>query len=367
MRTSGLPVTAVGRDLDIAAVYQGATAPARLPGPDEPEDEARSTFRALLTERAVVRPSRESRLRLYGEVAEAMVDDLLALARSWRPDLVVYDPLTHAGPLVATLLGVPAVRSLFGPDVTYFLNGATEAPGWLALLDRFGVSDVDLLGAASVDPCPPSLQYPATVAPTRRIHTRYIPYNGIAEVPALPTPDPGRTRICLTWGTSVARLLGDHAFLPGEVLDGAAKLAQERDADLVLAITANQRHLLPDLPPHVHLHENVPLHALLPTCHALIHQGGAGTLLTGLLNGLPQIILTQLVDQTANAIQLVHTGAGLNLPATNLTATDLLTAGHDLLDNPTYRQAAQHLQHEITTQPTPNHIIDTLQELAGVA
>ena len=291
-----------------------------------------------------------------------MVDDLLALARSWRPDLVVYDPLTHAGPLVAKLLGVPAVRSLFGPDVTYFINGAGEALGLGPLLQRFGLDHLDLLGAASVDPCPPSLQYPATVAPTRRIHTRYIPYNGIAEVPAhLPSND--RTRICLTWGTSVARLLGDHAFLPGEVVLGAAKLAQERDADLVLAITANQRHLLPDLPPHVKVHENVPLHALLPTCHALIHQGGAGTLLTGLLNGLPQIILTQLVDQTANAIQLVHTGAGLNLPATNLTATDLLTAGHDLLDNPTYRQAAQHLQHEITTQPTPTHIIDTLREL----
>jgi UDP:flavonoid glycosyltransferase YjiC (YdhE family) len=225
---------------------------------------------------------------------------------------------------------------------------------------------VDLLGTASIDPCPPSLQYPATVAPTRRIHTRYIPYNGIAEVPAtLPHTDTDRTRICLTWGTSVARLLGDHAFLPGQLLLAASKLAEEHNADLILAITKNQTHLLPDLPPHVHLHENIPLHALLPTCHAVIHQGGAGTLLTSLLNGLPQIILTQLVDQTANAIQLAATGAAINLSATTLTTTELLDAGHELLDNPTYQQAAQTLQHEITAQPTPTQIVPVLEGLAA--
>jgi hypothetical protein len=232
MRASGLPVTAVGRDVDIAAVYEGATSPTRLLAADEPEDEARSQFRMLLANRSVVRPARASRHRLYGEVAAAMVDDLLALARSWRPDLIVYDPLTHAGPLVAALIGVPAVRCLFGPDVTYFINGAGEALGLGPLLDRFGLTHLDLLGAASVDPCPPSLQYPAAVAPTNRIHTRYIPYNGIAEVPATLSPiNTGRTRICLTWGTSVARLLGDHAFLPGELL-----LAQGLEARLQVVL-----------------------------------------------------------------------------------------------------------------------------------
>ncbi|MET9068873.1 hypothetical protein [Streptosporangium sandarakinum] len=40
-------------------------------------------------------------------------------ARHWRPDLVVFEPTSYAGPLVAALLGVPAVRHIHGVDMTY--------------------------------------------------------------------------------------------------------------------------------------------------------------------------------------------------------------------------------------------------------
>ena len=146
-------------------------------------------FGTLWAQRAL---ARGSRLSVYGGVAEAMVDDLLAFARSWRPDLVVYDALTHAGPLVAKLIGVPAVRSLFGPDVTYFVRASGEA-GLAGLLDRFGLDDLDLVGVASIDQCPPSLQVSDAVAPTRRIRTSYVPYNGLGEVPFwLPSSRTGR-------------------------------------------------------------------------------------------------------------------------------------------------------------------------------
>ena len=198
----------------------------------EQEVRAQSVFRTIRAEREA---ARESNMSLYGEVAAAMVDDLLELARSWRPDLVVYDPLTYAGPVVAKLLDVPAVRSLFGPDVTYFTN-AGEVLGLGRMLDRFGIDSLDLLGAATVDPCPPSLQFPDELVPTRRLRTRYIPYNGISEVPPRLPGRGDRPRVCLTWGTSMVRMLGEQAFLPHDLLFGAAKAVEERDADLVLAI-----------------------------------------------------------------------------------------------------------------------------------
>jgi hypothetical protein len=401
MQASGLPCTPVGPDFDIVGVFrrEREQAASGAPPGDSPsaagrhrpnadgicddmlgeldgavrrhtpttvrllDDEARSMFRTLWAERAM---ARSSRLAVYGGVAEAMVDDLLALARSWQPDLIVYDALSFAGPLVARLVGVPALRNLFGPDVTYFVRAAADA-GLAPLLDRFGLDDVDLKGVASLDPCPASLQLPDATVPTRRIRTRYVPYSGLAEVPAwllAPPVGPRRERICLTWGTSTDRLHGEQAFLPGDVLQGCAKLAAERDAELVLAITTSQRRLIPDPPPNVRIVESVPLDALLPTCDAVIHQGGAGTMLTALRHGLPQLVLPQLVDQAANACRLVATGAGRTRCALDLAASDLIAAGHDLLDNSAYRTAARDVHREMLDLPTP---ADVVAELAALA
>lgn len=49
--------------------------------------------------------------------APAMVDDLVRHARWWRPDLVVWDPLTFAGPIAARACGAAHVRLLFGLDL----------------------------------------------------------------------------------------------------------------------------------------------------------------------------------------------------------------------------------------------------------
>src|SRR4029450_13749712 len=104
------------------------------------DDEARSMFRTLWAERAM---ARSSRLAVYGGGAEAMVHQLLALARSWQPDLIVYDALSFAGPLVARLVGVPALRNLFGPDVTYFVRADADA-GLTPLLDRVRLDELAL-------------------------------------------------------------------------------------------------------------------------------------------------------------------------------------------------------------------------------
>jgi UDP:flavonoid glycosyltransferase YjiC (YdhE family) len=171
-------------------------------------------------------------------------------------------------------------------------------------------------------------------------------------------------RICLTWGTSTDRLLGRSGFVPDEVLSGCVKLADERGAELVVAITAGQRHLLPAaLPANVHVVQSVPLDVLLPTCQALVHQGGPGNMLTALRHGLPQVTVTHLVDQTANATQLNAAGAGLTMPAAEVSAAALLAAGHDLLDDPAYRLAACRLQREILDQPTPAEVVADLTAL----
>ena len=87
-------------------------------------------------------------------------------------------------------------------------------------------------------------------------------------------------------------------------------------------------------------------------------------MLTGLRHGLPQLILTHLFDEAANAYQLTTTGAAHTHPATTTNPTDLITSGHQLLDNPTHHHAAKHLQHQINHQPTPADLVSTLTAIA---
>jgi UDP:flavonoid glycosyltransferase YjiC (YdhE family) len=382
MRASGLPHTAVGDDYDVTAEPESTVAErprrSRPPAGDVAggllgdlagarlahgtataagiEAEARAMFAAIWAARSA---NRRSGLAVYGPVAAAMVDGLLAQARAWRPDLIVYDPLTHAGPVVARLLGIPAVRHLFGPDITSYLTARGEA-GLGPLLDRLGLDDVDLVGTATVDACPPGL---AIEAADRRLPMRYVPYNGPSVVPPWLLDEPDRPRVCLTWGTSTDRLAGRRAFLPDEVVLATTKLADERDAELVLAITPRQRDLVPDLPAGVRVVEGVPLDALLPTCRAIIHQGGAGTMLTAVRHGVPQIIVAQLVDQAANACRVVATGAGRTRAAADLTAAGLLGLGHELLDLPGYAAATRALRRRMLDQPAPADLVPDLEAL----
>src|SRR3974390_989709 len=54
--------------------------------------------------------------RAFAEIgAPDMVDDLIAIGRELGPDLVLYETFALAAPLVAAVLGVPAVHQLITP------------------------------------------------------------------------------------------------------------------------------------------------------------------------------------------------------------------------------------------------------------
>jgi UDP:flavonoid glycosyltransferase YjiC (YdhE family) len=281
-----------------------------------------------------------------------MVDDLIAFGEEWRPDLVVFDPLTYAGPLVARHLRVPAVRNLFGPDIALDLEYEALAP----LLSRCGAPDLKLSGALTLDPCPPTLQIPSPVA---RQVMQYVPYSGLSEVPAWTLEPPARRRICLTWGTSTTRLDARYTSRLPDVLKGLSEL----DAEIVLAVTSTDHEMLGEVPSSVRVATGVPLPALLPTCDLLVHQGGAGTTLTGLRCGLPQVILAQLADQLVNASRIEQTGAGRCLIPDDGVAAQVSRTAADVLDADTYRQAAVRLRQEMLAAPPPLAVVPVLERL----
>src|ERR1700729_2458318 len=279
---AGLPALPVGPEFDLDAEVRAETIAGRWY--DESSltpEEIRRRDRSLVGLQA---PRRS---------AEVMADDLVAFARYWRPDLVVFEPTSFVGPLVARLLGVPAVRHLWTADFTAPLNLVEErllGP----LFARFGLDEIGVLGELTLDPCPPRLEV-ADDLPRQPI--RYVPYNGPAVLPGWLREPPARRRGCVTWGTSLTGVGGSDRM---SHVPGVVRALAGFDVEVVVAVLESQRELFTEMPANVRSVGPVPLHLLLPTCDAIIHQGGGGTLMTALVCGVPQLVVPSFPDQTFN-------------------------------------------------------------------
>ncbi|GAA3269336.1 glycosyltransferase [Dactylosporangium vinaceum] len=295
----------------------------------------------------------EARSAPFVKTAEAMAPDLVALVEDWRPDLVIANPFAMAAPVAATVAKAPLITHLTGPAFErkmglFPMSGATPDvwPGDLRrLYDEHGVEPVAELADAVVDPCPQSLQFPGI--PNRR-PIRFVPYNGPGPAPAW-IDAPATRRVCLTWGTTTTGLAGTDGFLVPRILSA---LEAVDDLEIVVAVTAADRALLPGLPQRVRVVEGLPLHLLLPSCSLVIHQGGSGTALTAAACGVPQLMVAGMPDQVVTANMVVKAGAGVSLESVDAIAE----ATRAVLGDAALRSGARDLRAEIDRQPTPAEV-----------
>jgi UDP:flavonoid glycosyltransferase YjiC (YdhE family) len=304
----------------------------------------------------------------YGKVAELMATDMVTFSRWWKPDLVITDPLVTIAPLVSESIGVPLVRHLFGPDVIRHMGlpgsgkpvegDVREAwPSRLVeIYDRFKVEVRADYAVGTVDNCPPSVQLPGV---PNRLPVRYVPYNGAGVAPSWLRRQPERPRVCVTWGTVTSRLKGAEGFQIPAILDALASL----DVEVVAALSAADRELLGQPPAGVRVVEQLPLHLLLPTCDALVQQGGTGAMLTAASFGVPQVIVAQIRDEIFNADLLAASGAGLGLRAATIDADQVKVGVSALLGDTGLRAAATRLREEMAAMPTPADLVRTLEPL----
>lgn len=296
-------------------------------------------------------------LRIFLGLAEAMIDDTIEFARAWRPDLVVHGPTTYAGPVTAAVLGVPNVRVPMCPDVEF--RAADYERDLLAPLSaRFGGGEVTPLGTLTADACPASMQAPSDYP---RQLVRYIPYNGPGEMPHWLLEPPARRRVAITWGTTLAKI-NPNLVLAGPMI----RALDEVDAEIVVAIAPGHRPLLGPVPDGVRVVEQLPLHMLLPTCDAIIHQGGNGTTMTSVACGTPQLIVPQFPDQAFVAAHVSKTGAAVVVnpeDAGSAVVRDTVTALIDP-DGPALK-AAVALRDEAAAHPAPTEVVGVLEKLAG--
>ncbi|GGN74444.1 glycosyl transferase [Streptomyces albiflavescens] len=303
-------------------------------------------------------------------MAAAMVDGVLDFARDWRPDLVVHDAVTFAGLVAGAVLDVPTVATLWGniaiPRHQRDPLTGELAPDFVALFERFGVApkpEPDVW----IDPCPPRMGLPS---PEPRLTTRFVPYNGPGGCPDWLRSPAGRRRVCVTWGITTGRIQGDG---DPDVFDQVVEAVSGLDAEIVFALSAAQRERLGADTAGVRVVEALPLHLLLPSCAAVVHQGGGGTTMTSVWSGTPQLIISPRPEQMMTGDRLEQLGAARHLVRAELTAGPgagikaLRGALLDLLDDDAYARGAAELRGELLTQPTPADLVPRLEELAASA
>jgi UDP:flavonoid glycosyltransferase YjiC (YdhE family) len=287
---------------------------------------------------------------IFGRMSGMLADPVVATAQRWQPDVVVQSQLQGAGLLAAAKLGVPVVDQGFGFARTDGLASMLHRH-MAEVFERHGVRD--LPRHTMLDVAPPSM----LETQPHGWSMGYVPYNGGAVLPEWLTTPSERPRIAVTLGTVAPKMTGLDPLRT--VIDAAHRT----DAEFVLALGDADTATLGTLPANVRTAGWVPLNALLATCHGIVHHGGAGTTLTSLACGVPQLVLPNGADRFINAEAVRRRNVGLVAAAEDVT--DAMLAF--LLGSDEIRRAADEVRQEISTMPTPAEIARRMAGLAATA
>lgn len=366
---------AAGHDVRVAVqpALLGDVTAAGLPaveagnGPDFME-ELRKSLSGGLEGPGGTTPSIEQIVVPHIRIAEAVVADLLPLARHWSPDLVVADPAAFAAPAVARAAGAPLVLHTWGPmpdDLWADLVSEREVrENWpkdlVAYFDKWDVPLGPDYAALVVDPCPDEL---LAIRMANRQAARYVPYNGAAITPAWLDEPKRRPRVCVTWGTT-SEFMGSDVLKPPLL---AIEALADLDVEVVAALGKAGRELLGEAPDYVRVLDWMPLSMLMSSCDALISQGGPGTVLAAVAHGVPQLVVPQISAQPLGADLLAASGAGMSLKPDDLTADSIVEVVSELLNGTSVRTAARSLAERNAARPDPTQIVPTLKALADSA
>ncbi|MEV0025541.1 nucleotide disphospho-sugar-binding domain-containing protein [Streptomyces atroolivaceus] len=262
--------------------------------------------------------------------APSDVESLVAYASAWRPELIVWDTMAPAGAEAARAVGAASVR-LKGP------HDRRTGPA--------GGSGAAAYCHATLDCLPPSLREPDGSDP---LGVRYVPYGGSAVLPPWLRRKPRRRRVHLAAGVPDAALVG--------VLGAAGGV----DVEMVCELEEGRIPAGTVLPSHTRLFDSVPLHALLPSCTAVVHGGGTPDVMAALVDGLPQLAVGD-TGGTGPAARLAERGAGLLVAPGEVTAAML----ERLVGDPELATRATELREEITAMPSPREIVPELVTIAA--
>ncbi|MGY1714009.1 glycosyltransferase [Geodermatophilus sp. SYSU D01106] len=279
---------------------------------------------------------------LFGRLGARTARGVVSLAARLRPHLVVHEPLAPAGAEAAARLGVPAVLvegNLFDAGVL-----REAALGVHARARRLGG-------------VPPPVEVVTTAPPSLVGERAGRPMRFVPWAPERPSDgrfaEPGpRPRVLVSRSTVATpgrdRLMAD-----------VAAAAAGTGLDVVLVRPDREATRRP-LPPEVTTTGWLPFPQVLPAAAGVVHHGGAGTLLTALAAGVPQLVVRGAGDRRTNADLLAARGAGLAADPGEVTGTHL----RRLAGDPALAAAAREVAAEMAAMPAPAEVAPALLERA---
>ena len=286
-----------------------------------------------------------------------------ALCTAWQPDVLVCDETDFGGMLAAERLGLPyatvlvlaAGGSFMRPEVIgAVLNELRAEHGLppdpqLAMLSRYLV----------LAPFSPSYRDPTYPLPATA-HAFRPPMIGTAgdTPPTWSSVLPGAPTVYFTLGTIYNMESGD-LFM--RVLAGLRALPVN------VVVTVGQ-HIDPaefgPQPANIHIARYIPQLDVLPYCDLVVSHGGSGSVIGALAHGLPSVLIPMGADQPLNAARCKELGVARVLDAVKATPQAVREAVARVLEDPSYRQAAERIQDEIAGLPGPEQTIMLLERLA---
>jgi UDP:flavonoid glycosyltransferase YjiC (YdhE family) len=280
---------------------------------------------------------------LFGTLGARMAEGVLAAAEQHRPDLVLHESLAPAGVEVAARRGVPSVLvegNLFDAGVLLAAALATYRPAR-------GLGELPP-PARVLTSSPPSVVGPRTGIPMRAVP--WTPDRPFDEEFTRPGPRP---RVLVSRSTVASPG-------PDRLMRDAVAAAAGTDLDVVL-VRPDRRVTRRPLPPPVRTADWLPFPRVVPAAAGVVHHGGAGTVLTALAAGVPQLVVRGAGDRRTNGDLLAARGAGLAVEPGGITRALL----ERLVSDPALATAAREVAAEMAAMPAPADVVPDLLALAG--
>ncbi|MFI9388426.1 glycosyltransferase [Kutzneria sp. NPDC052558] len=298
-----------------------------------------------------------------GPVAPALARDVLRLADSWRPDLVVREVGEFGGYLAAEALGVPHVSIASGSEVDLLAGrrlGPRLAEHRVALGLPPDAEGDTLYRHLHVSFLPPAYGDRELALPHTRCYRHEHSGRRGERLPAwLTEADPGRPFVYAALGTSTSQVPMAERLL-------STVLAALGAMDCVaMVVVGDDVTRFGPQPPHVHLVSFSPQALALETADVFITHAGFNGMKEALRCGVPMVAVPLTADQPHIAAHCAELGVAKTLPPSSVTPASLRAACAEVLRDPRFRGRAMAMRRQMLALPTVDDLVDDLVALVN--
>lgn len=315
--------------------------------------------------------------RLFcGIGARLRTPQLIEIAQTWRPDLLIREAAEYGTVIAAEHLGLPhavvafatAIRgmAMFERDAAAQLDPIRQEWGLdpdptLAALYRYLYLVYSPPGFSLQEVGEPG-EPGAIPATTHFIRTDVFDQGGEERLPDWVAHLPAQPTVYVTLGTEVNKEPELYPSVMQTIITGL------RDVPINLIVTLGRDKDPADFgpqPANVHIERYIPQSLLLPHCDLMVMHGGSNSILAALDIALPLVVVPLIADQFFNARVVHRLRLGQVVDREQLTPASIRAAVEEVLANPIYRQNVGRLQAEMAALPDQQVAVQLVERLAA--